>query len=153
MTTAGHQHIRPYPNHHGRSYADTIEADRAAMTPLPPIAPVIGVRERIRLGRDYYVRVGSNDYSVDPRFIGRFVDVHADLDHVTITSDGDPAGRHDRCWVSGQTITDKEHVVTAQGLRSMFQWPRPVVVVDDLHRDLADYDTAFGVQLGEQVSA
>ncbi len=37
---------------------DAIDADRAAMTPLPPIAPVIGVRERIRLGRDYYVRGG-----------------------------------------------------------------------------------------------
>lgn len=132
---------------------DAIDADRAAMTPLPPVAPAIGSRERIRLGRDYYVRVGSNDYSVDPRFIGRFVDVHADLDHVNITSDGQAAGDHVRCWASGQTITDKEHVVTAQGLRRTFQRPQPVVVVDDLHRDLADYDTAFGVQLGEQVSA
>jgi hypothetical protein len=94
---------------------DDIEADRAAMTPQPPVAPVIGVRERIRLGRDYYVRIGSNDYSVDPRFIGCFVDIHADLDHVAITSDGDPAGRHDRCWASGQTITDKEHVTTTRG--------------------------------------
>ena len=114
---------------------------------------MIGVHERIRLGRDYYVRIGSNEYSVDPRFIGRFVDIHADLDHVAITSDGEPAERHDRCWASGQTITDKEHVTTAQGLRRIFPRPRPVVVVDDLHRDLADCDTAFGVSLGEQVSA
>jgi len=99
------------------------------------------------------VRIGSNDYSVDPRFIGRFVDITTDLDHVAITSNGQPAGDHVRCWASGQTITDKDHVVTAQGLRRMFQRPHPVVVVDDLHRDLADYDTAFGVQLGEQVSA
>jgi hypothetical protein len=26
---------------------------------------------RIRLARDYYVRVDANDYSVDPRVIGR----------------------------------------------------------------------------------
>lgn len=132
---------------------DVIEADRAAMTPLPPIPPQVGTFERVRLGRDYYVRIGSNDYSVDPRFIGRFVDVHADLEHVTVTSDGQSAGRHVRCWASGQTITNREHVTTAQGLRKSFQQPRPVIVVDDLHRDLADYDTAFGVSLGEQVSA
>jgi len=132
---------------------DVIEADRAAMTPLPPIAPVTGFHDRVRLSRDYYVRVGSNDYSVDPRFIGRFVDIHAGLDHVTITRDGQPAGDHARCWASGQTITDASHVTTAQGLRRTFQQPRPVVAVDELHRDLADYDTAFGVSLGEQVSA
>ena len=114
---------------------------------------MIGVRERIRLGRDYYVRIGSRDYSVDLQFIGCFVDITADLDHVTITSDGQAAGDHVRCWARGQTITDTEHVVTAQGLRKTFQRPRPVVVVDDLHRDRADYDTAFGVSLGEQVSA
>ena len=132
---------------------NVVEADRAAMTPLPPIPPQVGTFERVRLGRDYYVRVASNDYSVDPRFIGRFVEVHADLEHVTITSDGQSAGRHVRCWASGHTITHREHVITAQGLRKSFQRPRPVVVVDDLHRDLADYDTAFGVSLGEQVSA
>jgi len=61
------------------------------MPPLPTVAPVIGVRERFQLGWDCYMRVGSNDYSVDPRFIGRFVAIHADLDHVTITGDGQPA--------------------------------------------------------------
>jgi hypothetical protein len=132
---------------------DVVDVDRAAMTPLPPIAPVTGFRDRVRLGRDYYVRAGSNDYSVDPRFIGRFVDIAMDLDHVTITSDGQPAGRHMRCWTTGRTITDGDHVATAQQLRSAFQQPRPVVAVGDLHRDLADYDTAFGVSLGEQVSA
>ena len=132
---------------------DVIEADRAAMTPLPPIPPQVGTFERVRLGRDYYVRVASNDYSVDPRFIGRFVDTAADLDHVRITCEGQPAGTHARCWATGRTITDSEHVRTAQGLRASFQRPRPVVIVDELHRDLADYDTAFGVTLvDEQVS-
>ena len=32
---------------------------------------------RVRLARDYYVRVDTCDYSVDPRVIGRFVDVAA----------------------------------------------------------------------------
>jgi transposase len=35
---------------------DLLEADRAAMLPLPPVAPQLGWRNRIRLGKDYYVR-------------------------------------------------------------------------------------------------
>lgn len=49
------------------------------MLPLPPVAPPIGISHRIRLTRDYYVRVDTEDYSVDPRVIGRFVDVTASL--------------------------------------------------------------------------
>jgi transposase len=58
---------------------DLLAADKAAMLPLPPVAPAVGWVNRVRLGRDYYVRVDSCDYSVDPAVIGRFVDVHADL--------------------------------------------------------------------------
>ena len=98
-----------------------IAADVAAMGALPPIAPSVGTTERVRLGRDYYVRIAGNDYSVDPAVIGRFVDVHAGLDTVTITCAGTPVGAHQRCWSSRQTITDPVHVVTAAGLRTAFK--------------------------------
>ncbi len=149
LTVANARHVRRID----ARPMDVIGAERAAMTPLPPIAPVTGLRQRVRLGRDYYVRAGSNDYSVDPRFIGRFVDIAMDLDHVTITCAGQPAGRHLRCWTTGRTITDRDHVAIAQHLRATFNAPRPVVMVDDLHRDLSDYDTAFGVTMDTQVSA
>ena len=55
---------------------------------LPPVAPVVGTSNRVRLGRDYYVRVAGNDYSVDPNVIGRFVDVHAGLTTVGVTCAG-----------------------------------------------------------------
>ena len=58
---------------------DLLEADRAAMLALPPVAAGVGWRNQVRLGRDYYVRVDTNDYSVDPAVIGRMVDVAADL--------------------------------------------------------------------------
>jgi hypothetical protein len=51
---------------------DLLEADRAGMLPLSPVAPAVGWVNRVRLGRDYYVRVDSSDYSVDPALIGRF---------------------------------------------------------------------------------
>lgn len=127
LTVANTRHVRRID----ARPVDAIDADRAAMTPPPPIAPVVGARERVRLGRDHYVRVASNDYSVDPRFIGRFVDSAADLDHVRITCEGQPAGDQARCWATGRTITDSEHVLIAQGLRASFQRPRPVVVADE----------------------
>ena len=67
---------------------DLLDADRAAMLPLPPIPLHLGWRNQIRLGRDYYVRLDTNDYSVDPTVIGRMVDVTADLDRVRVRATG-----------------------------------------------------------------
>jgi transposase len=58
----------------GCAPADRIEADRAAMLPLPPVAPVTGWRSSLRLPRDHYVRLDANDYSVHPAVIGRRVE-------------------------------------------------------------------------------
>ena len=41
--------------------------DKAAMLSLPPVAPALGWRHSVRLPRDHYVRLDTNDYSVDPR--------------------------------------------------------------------------------------
>src|SRR3954470_6806776 len=54
---------------------ERVDADRAAMLALPPVPLHLGGRNRVRLGRDYYVRLDTNDYSVDPGMIGRLVDV------------------------------------------------------------------------------
>jgi transposase len=54
----------------GASPLQRLEADRAAMLPLPPLVLHLGWRNRVRLGRDYYVRLDTNDYSVDPAVIG-----------------------------------------------------------------------------------
>ncbi|NMM25401.1 MAG: hypothetical protein HHJ11_18345 [Phycicoccus sp.] len=126
-----------------------VVVDRAAMLSLPPIAPSVGFAARVRLPRDYYVRVAGNDYSVDPAVIGRMVAVRADLAVVTITCDGRTVGIHDRHPATGQTITDPVHVATARRLREELASPRPAVV-DDLARDLRDYDTAFGVVANTQ---
>ncbi len=125
---------------------DRLAVDRSAMLPLPPIAPAVGWVNRIRLGRDYYVRLDSSDYSVDPAVIGRFVDVAADLSRVEIRHEGRLVAAHDRVWARGMTITDPVHVATAKVLREQFQHPR---LAPDPHeemvRDLADYDRAFGL--------
>jgi hypothetical protein len=132
---------------------DLLDADRAAMLPLPPVAPAVGWVNRVRLGRDYYVRIDSSDYSVDPAVIGRFVDVYADLSRVEVRHQGRLVAAHDRVWARGMTITDPAHVSAAKVLREQFQRPRPAAdpldpdeeLARDLTRDLADYDRAFGL--------
>ena len=125
---------------------DLIEADRAAMLPLPPIPLHLGWRNRIRLGRDYYVRLDTNDYSVDPTLIGRILDVSADLDRVRVRAEGRIVTEHVRLWARGATLTDPAHVETAAWLRKQFQQPRAAAAAgDDLSRDLSDYDRAFGL--------
>jgi len=130
---------------------DLVGADKTAMLSLPPLAPLVGLRVRIRLPRDYYVRVFGNDYSVDPVAIGRMVDVVAELDHVRVHLGGRLVAQHPRSWGNALTITDPEHVITAARLREAFAKPRPFPVdarnTDVAVRDLADYDTAFGVDL------
>jgi len=130
-----------------------IDADRAAMLPLPPIPLHLGWRNKIRLGRDYYVRLDTNDYSVDPTVIGRMVDVTADLDRVRVRAEGRIVAEHARIWARGTTVTDAVHVETAAWLRKQFQQPRAVVTdPDDLARDLSDYDRAFGLASDGEVS-
>jgi len=132
----------------GCAPADRIEADRAAMAPLPPIAEAsLGWHNRIRLPRDHYVRIDTCDYSADPAVIGRQVEVRADLDQVTVTCEGRLVACHDRSWVAHQTITDPAHkaaadVMRAERLRAKLAAPPAAVEVEQ--RDLSRYDALLG---------
>jgi hypothetical protein len=115
------------------------------MLALPPVAPVTGWRSSLRLPRDHYVRLDSNDYSVHPAVIGRRVEVAADLDHVRVWCDGRLVADHGRCWARHQTLSDPDHLQAAVRLRA----ERVTVTGRDgaevQLRCLADYDAAFGL--------
>ena len=133
----------------GCAPADRIAADRTAMLTLPPVAPVTGWRHSLRLPRDHYIRLDSNDYSVHPAVIGRRIEVVADLDRVRVFSDGRTVGDHERIWAKHQTISDPEHVAAAKLLRrDRIGLVRPAPEPDVEIRCLADYDTALGVDGG-----
>jgi transposase len=133
----------------GCAPADRIDADRAAMLPLPPVAPVTGWRSSLRLPRDHYVRLDGNDYSVHPTAVGRRVEVAADLDRVRVLCDGRLVADHERCWARHQTLSDPTHLAAAAQLRHQ----RAVIGQAAGRRDadevqlrcLADYDVAFGL--------
>ena len=90
------------------------------------------------MGRDYYVRLDTNDYSVDPQVIGRMVDVTADLERVKVRADGRIIADDARVWARGTTVIDPAHVEIAARLRKQFQNPCAAGVGDELTRDLAD---------------
>jgi transposase len=127
---------------------DLLGPDKAAMLALPPVAPAHGFAARVRLPRDYYVRVFGNDYSVHPSAIGRMVEVVADLDLVCVRLEGRVVADHRRSWGTALTITDPDHLAAAARLREAFAEPRGLPVeATVVLRDLAEYDTAFGVDI------
>lgn len=138
---------------HGRP-ADLLETEYLSMLPLPPVVPPVGLNHRIRLARDYYVRIDGCDYSVDPRVIGRFVDVTASLSEVVVYCDGRVVARHDRCWAKHAVIVDPSHVAAAAVLRhELIDRQRQLRRATRHHLDghavalraLPDYDALFGV--------
>jgi transposase len=138
----------------GCAPADRIGADRAAMLALPPVPPVTGWEMSLRLPRDHYVRLDSNDYSVHPSAVGRRVLVRADLDRARVWCDGGLVADHERVWARHQTITDPAHVRAAQLLRQQrFTLIPPATETEVEQRSLIDYDTALGVaEFDEEVA-
>jgi len=127
--------------------SDRIAADKAAMTVLPPVAPVTGWRRTARLPRDHYIRLDSNDYSVDPVVVGRRIEVTAGPARVRVSCEGRIVADHERCWARHQTITDPARLAAAQQLRSARRRLAPVPGPADAeveHRDLAVYDLLSG---------
>jgi transposase len=132
----------------GCAPADRIAVDKAAMLPLPPVAPVVGWRAGTRLARDHYVRIDSNDYSVHPAVVGRRIELIVDLHRVKAVCDGKLVADHQRAWAWHQTISDPEHLAAAKALRQQRVGRLlPVSEPQVEQRSLTDYDTALGLDL------
>jgi transposase len=133
----------------GCTPTDRIAADRQAMMALPPVPPATGWRYSLRLPRDHYIRLDSNDYSVHPAVIGRRIEVIANLHRVKVFCDGKAVADHERTWAWHQTISDPDHVAAAKLLRrERVAVPRPAAEPDVQIRCLNDYDTALGLDSG-----
>jgi hypothetical protein len=92
--------------------ADRWEADRAAMLTIPPVGPPDWWPLRTRLGRDHYIRLDTNGYSVRPRAIGHIVTVRSDTEEITVTC-GRPGGSP--CALLGQTPVDRRPGAHSRG--------------------------------------
>jgi transposase len=135
----------------GCAPTERIAADRAGMLTLPPVAPATGWRAATRLARDHYIRLDSNDYSVDPAVIGRRIEMLADLDRVRVLCEGRLVADHERAWAKHQTIADPEHLAAAKMLRRERASRLHSVHEPDLEvetRPLSAYDAALGLDGG-----
>jgi transposase len=124
--------------------SEAIFEDRGAMMPFPPVRPDPSWRFTVRLPRDHYVRVDTNDYSVNPRYVGRRIQVRVTLEEVIASCDGTEVARHKRCLAKHQTLLHPDH---ARVLRAMRAEQLVAAVFADAveERDLTDYDRALGV--------
>lgn len=90
---------------------DRLICEREAMALLPPRPPDTDRRFVIRVSGDPYLRVDTNDYSLDPSFAGRRVEVSvSQREIVAIALDGGQlVCRHRRCFARHRTIEDLQH--------------------------------------------
>ncbi len=73
----------------------------------------------MRVPQQPYLRVDRNDYSVDPQFAGRRVELRVSQTHVTavVLDTGELAARHRRSFAGGLTFTDPAHQTQLERLR------------------------------------
>ncbi len=115
------------------------------MMAFPPVLPDPSWRFTTRLPRDHYVRVDTNDYSVNPRFVGRRVDVAVTLDEVVVTCDGTEVARHRRCLAKHRTLLLADHARALRQLRAEAAAEVAAVEVTVEERDLGVYDRILEV--------
>jgi hypothetical protein len=81
------------------------------MRPLPEPAPELDRRKLVRVPPDPYLRFDPNDYSLDPRLVGRRVEVRVTQRELTgaALDTGELACRHEHSFARHRTITALQH--------------------------------------------
>ena len=116
---------------------DRLLEERAVMAALPA-APDTDRRWALRVPPDPYLRFDTCDYSLDPRLVGRKVEIRVtdrELTAVALDS-GEVACRHPRSFAKHRTITALEHARALKTQRQERRGGDPDVEV----RSLARYD-------------
>ena len=116
--------------------ADRLAEELTLMRPLPERLPDVHRRLVTRVPPDPYVRVDTNDYSLDPCLVDRRVELRISLREILAAclDTGELACRHLRSFARHRTITALEHARALRELRGAP--PEPEVET----RPLAHYD-------------
>jgi hypothetical protein len=107
-----HQGIRAVP-------AERLLVERESMRPLPEQLPRTERRFCLRISPQPYFRFDRNDYSLDPRLVGRRVEIRAGQRAICAVSldSGELCAAHRRMFAGGLTFTDPEHQRALDELR------------------------------------
>ena len=98
---------------------DRLAEERQVMRPLPRAMPDTARRWVMRVPPDPYLRLDTNDYSLDPALVGRRVEVCAGQREVLawVLDTGEVACRHARVFAKHRTSTALEHARTLRDAR------------------------------------
>ena len=124
--------------------AEAVYEDRGSMLGFPPVLADPALRFGLRLARDPYVRVDTNDYSVNPRFVGRRIEVRVGLEDVVATCEGTEVARHRRCLARHQSLLAPDHARILRAMRAERLVTEAFGAAVE-ERDLAVYDRIAGV--------
>jgi hypothetical protein len=127
-----HRTIRAVP-------AERLVQERERMRSLPTSMPDCDRRLVTRVPQQPYLRVDRNDYSIDPAFAGRRIEVRVSQSEVlaVVLDTGELACRHRRSFAGGLTITDPAHQTELERQRARRRQRHDV---DVEVRPLARYD-------------
>lgn len=128
-----HQGIRAVP-------AERMIEERKSMRPLPDQMPRTAHRFTLRVPPQPYFRFDRNDYSLDPRLVGRRVEIRAGQRAIVAVSldTGEIVARHRRVFAGGLTFTDPAHQAALEELRGERKRPKREPEVET--RPLDRYD-------------
>jgi transposase len=131
-----HRTIRAVP-------AERLAEEQRRMRPLPTRMQDVDRRQVIRVPAQPLVRVDRNDYSIDPGFVGRRVEVRVSQTEVTavVLDTGELAAQHRRVFAGGLTLTDPAHQTELERQRVKRRRRNEVEVEI---RPLSRYDALIG---------
>jgi len=119
--------------------AERLVQERQRMRPLPAVLPDSDRRLVIRVPAQPYLRIDTNDYSLDPLLVGRRVEVRVSQNQIAAVAldTGELACRHRRRFARHLTFTDPGHQAALDRLRGERRRGREV---DVELRPLVRYD-------------
>jgi transposase len=99
-----HRTVRAVP-------AQRLVEEKTRMRPLPARMPDTDRRTVLRVPAQPLVRIDRNDYSINPAFAGRRVEVRVSQSEITavVLDTGELACRHRRVFAGGLTLVDPAH--------------------------------------------
>ena len=120
--------------------AERLVEERERMRVLPAALPDTDRRFVTRVPAQPYLRLDRNDYSLDPRLVGRRVEVRASQAQISAVclDTGELACRHARVFAGGLCFTDPAHQRALDELRGERRHRRAELDVE--RRPLARYD-------------
>ena len=98
---------------------DRLQQELEVMARLPGQPPDVDRRWVTRVAPDPFVRVDTNDYSLDPGLVGRRVEVRVSQREISavVLDTGELACLHQRSFAKHRTVTALEHARTLQAGR------------------------------------